>query len=99
VRKQGPLLYTANGNKVAVGAGYPGSGADGSARTSNSATIFATGNVFGFRSDVRIRAPQGAAAMDRSTNTMKMIAERTYVLAWDCCHLAANVVLGVPKGT
>jgi hypothetical protein len=27
---------------------------------------------------------------------MRMIAERTYVLGFECCLLAAHIVLGVP---
>jgi hypothetical protein len=98
VKTQGPAMKTLAGNKVSVGAGYPGTGPDGSTRAGNSVWIYATGNVFGFRSDVRVRS-NGAAAIERSTNTIRMIAERTYVLGWDCCHFAVQAVLGVPKGT
>lgn len=98
VKQQGAVLRTANGNKVAVGGGYRGTGPDGASRAANSSWIYITGNVFGFRSAPRIRAT-GAQAFDRSTNTIKMIAERTIVLGWECCHLAAQVTLGVPKGT
>lgn len=94
IRTVGPVMKTMNGNKVAVGAGYPGTGPDGSERGGNSVWMYATGSVFGYRSDVRVRAPQGAQALDRSTNTMKMIAERTYVLGWDCCHFAVTATLG-----
>jgi hypothetical protein len=94
-----PTLYTANGNKVAVGIGFQGTGPDGSNRSGNACWMYGTGNVFGYRSQVRVRAPQGAQAMDRAVNTMRMIAERTYVLGWDCCLFAAQVSLGVPKGT
>jgi hypothetical protein len=96
---KGPTLTTSNGNKVAVGGGYPGTGPNGASRSGNSCWIYATGNVFALRSPIRVRAPQGAAAFDRTTNTMKMIAERTYVLGWDCCHFAIQAALGVPKGT
>lgn len=100
IRQQGAVMKTLNGNKVAVGAGYPGTGPDGSPRAGNSCWMYATGNVFGFRSDVRVRAPDtSAASLDRSNNTRKMIAERTYVLAWDCCHFAVQTALGVPRGT
>ena len=99
VRQQGAMLKTLNGNKVAVGGGYPGTGPDGSARTANTCWMYGTGNVFAIRSPIRIRAPQGAKAFDRSVNTMRMIAERTYCLAWDCAHFAVAASLGVPKGT
>jgi hypothetical protein len=100
VRQQGPIMKTLNGNKVAVGAGYPGTGPDGSARAGNTCWMYATGNVFGYRSDVRVRAPGNAASsLDRATNTRRMIAERTYVIGWDCCHFAVQTALGVPRGT
>jgi hypothetical protein len=92
-------MTTKNGNKVAIGGGYPGSGPDGAPRAANTTWLYATGNVFGYRSNVRVRAPQGAESIDRSNNTIKMIAERTYVLGWDCCHFAVQAFLGAPKGT
>jgi hypothetical protein len=100
VRQQGPIMKTLNGNKVAVGAGYPGTGPDGSPRAGNTCWMYATGNVFGYRSDVRVRAPGNvASSLDRTTNTRRMIAERTYVIGWDCCHFAVQAELGVPRGT
>ena len=99
VKAQGPIMRTLNGNKVAVGAGYPGTGPDGSVRAGNTTWMYATGNVFGFRSNVRVRAPQGPESFDKLTNTQRMIAERTYVLGWDCCHFAVQTALGVPRGT
>lgn len=95
----GPQMKTKNGNLVAIGAGYPGTGPDGSVRAGNTVWLYATGNVFGFRSAIRVRAPQGASSINRSTNTISMIAERTYVLGWDCCHFAVQAALGAPKGT
>lgn len=99
IKTNGPVMKTLNGNKVAVGAGYDGSGPDGSARVGNTIWMYATGNVICYRSPIRVRAPQGAQAFDRSNNTMRMIAERTYVLGWDCCHFAVQTALGAPKGT
>jgi hypothetical protein len=100
IRQQGAVMKTLNGNKVAVGAGYPGSGPDGLARAGNTTWMYATGNVFGFKTDVRVRAPDnGASSLDRATNTRRMIAERTYVLGWDCCLFAVQTALGVPRGT
>lgn len=100
IKQQGPVMKTLNGNKVAVGAGYPGTGPDGAVRPGNSVWMYATGNVFGYRSDVRVRAPgNSASSLDRATNTRRMIAERTYVIGWDCCHFAVQTALGVPRGT
>lgn len=97
-----PVMHTLNGNKVAVGGGYSGSGPNGGARTGGKCWIYATGNVFGYRSEVRVRSPQSSAAsLDRATNTRAMIAERTYVIGWDCALFAVQIDLGccgVPSG-
>lgn len=90
----GRQLRTANGNLVAAGAGYAGTSPTGAAAGAEQAWIYATGAIFGFRSDVRYFSPR--ESLDRSANTMKMIAERTYVLGWDCCHVAILMDLGVP---
>lgn len=87
-------LYTTAGNLVVVGGGYTGSGPDGSAPAAGTAWIYATGAVFGYRGDVQVTSPRDS--IDRSANTMRMIAERTYVIAFECCLLAAHIVLGVP---
>lgn len=90
----GRRLRTANGNLVAVGAGYPGTSPLGVASANDQSWIYATGAVFGFRSPVNFSRVNDS--IDRGANTMQMIAERTYVLGWDCCHVAVQVNLGVP---
>lgn len=87
-------LFTPRGNRLVVGDGYTGSGPDGSAAPAGSAWIYATGAVFGYRSDVMMQRP--IESFDRVENTYKMIAERVYVLGFECCHLAARLTLGVP---
>lgn len=87
-------LQTLNGNLVAVGAGYPGTSPSGAAPASGTSWIYATGAVSMRRGDVKI-TPRNSA-INRDNNTIEMIAERTYVLAWDCCHIAANVALSTP---
>lgn len=88
-------LVTPAGNLLVVGGGYTGSGPDGSAPAAGTTWIYATGAVFGYRQSVPfITSPR--ESIDRAENTMRMIAERTYVLGYECCLLAAHVVLGVP---
>lgn len=94
VEERDGRLYTTAGNLVVVGGGYTGSGPDGAAPADGTAWIYATGAVFGYRGDVQVRSPR--ESIDRSANTMRMIAERTYVLGFECCLLAAHIVLGVP---
>lgn len=88
-------LETLQGNLVSAGAGYPGTSPTGVAAASGEAWLYATGAVFYLRGDVRI-LPTMPGSLDRSNNTIEQIAERTYVLGWDCCHVAAQAKYGVP---
>lgn len=87
-----PALQTYNGNWVAAGAGYTGTGPDG---TSLAAAhwMYATGAVFHYRSDIRPTS-RPSEAVNRTTNDMIYIAERTYVIGWDCCLHAVPVTTG-----
>lgn len=78
---------TPNGNIVVLGSGYPGTGPDGTGTT----WIYATGMPFIYRSVTRVFRPRDS--IERATNTLYTIAELTYVIGWDCCHLAAQVTL------
>jgi hypothetical protein len=91
---QGGQLRTLNGNRVAAGGGYPGTGPTGAAPTAGTVWLYATGAVFAYSGATRILGLPGA--LDRAENTIRMIAERTYVLGWDCCHVGVQVSLGVP---
>lgn len=87
-------LWTQRGNRVAVGAGYTGTSPSGATPALGSTWMYATGNIIGYRGEVSILTAD--EAIDRSRNTIKMIARRTYVLGWNCCHAAALIQLGVP---
>lgn len=89
----GRQLQTTSGNLVAVGNGYPGTGPDGTDPGPTAAWMYATGRVFMLRSNVKITP--FTSAVNREVNTLEMIAERTYVLGYDCCLLAVQVSLGV----
>lgn len=99
IQQNGPQLRTKNGNRVAVGAGYPGTSPAGASRTNGASWMYATGAIFCFRGDILIRPSNTAEAFDKQKNTIKMIAERRYVLGWDCCHFAVNTLLGVVTPT
>lgn len=94
VQARDGALFTTAGNRVVVGGGYTGTGPDGTSPAAGSTWMYATGALFGYRGDVRMHSPRDS--IDRSANTMRMIAERTYVLAYECCLLAAHFELGVP---
>lgn len=87
-------LVTPGGNLIVAGGGYTGSGPDGAAAAAGTSWIYATGAAFGYRSSVYVSPVR--ESLDRSTNTLHMLAERTYVLGFECCLLAAHIALGVP---
>jgi hypothetical protein len=87
-------LVTTAGNLIVAGSGYTGSGPDGSAPAAGTTWIYATGAAWGYRSDVYFS--QVRDSLNRSSNTLQMLAERNYLIAFECCHLAAHIVLGVP---
>lgn len=91
----GRQLETLAGNLVSVGAGYPGTGPDGVDPGATTTWMYATGPVFMYRSAVRVHP--FSSTVDRSSNTIEMIAERTYVLGFDCCLHTVQVQLGVPS--
>lgn len=94
VREVDGLLYTPGGNLIVVGGGYTGTGPDGSAPAAGTTWIYATGAAWGYRSDVYVSRLRDS--LDRSSNTIRMLAERTYTIGFECCLLAAHIVLGVP---
>lgn len=85
---------TAAGNLVVPGSGYTGSSPAGAAPAAGTSWIYATGPMFGFRSDVFVR--DFPSTFDRAENTVRMQASRTYLFGFECCHFGALVVLGVP---
>jgi hypothetical protein len=92
VYRDGAQLRTWKGNLVAVGGGYTGSSPAGAIEAAPGTWIYATGSVFAYRS--AIQTFRLAETLDRNENTIRAIAERTYVLGWDCCHLATLVTAG-----
>lgn len=87
-------IFTPSGHRVVVSDSYPGTAPDGSAPAAGTTWIYATGAMFGYRSDVRFFNVRDS--FDRAENTMRLIAERTYLLAYECCLIAAHINLGVP---
>lgn len=87
-------LYTCAGNLVIIGKGYPTNiGPGGTAPTAGTAYMTMTSPVFG------IRGPASAVAdpvqsMDRSVDTLKMIAEQTFLFGWHCCAVTVQITLG-----
>lgn len=88
--REGNRYRTSQGNLVVLGAGYPGTAPDGTTPV-NSAYVYATGAMFIYRGPLRRTSGE---LFDRDDNLATVEVERTYVLGWDCCHLAVNITLG-----
>lgn len=93
--REGPAYRTPGGSRVVFGAGYRGTGPDGSAGPASD-WIYATGALMIYRSAATVMPDR--STLDRAENTVRAIAERTYVLAWDCCHYAVNISTGGVSG-
>jgi hypothetical protein len=91
VSRDGARLRSPNGHLVAAGAGYPGTGPSGVANAPGVRWMFATGAVFLRRTDVITPSATVADSLNRGKNTIGFLAERTYVIGWDCCHFAIPV--------
>lgn len=92
VTVRGQSYYTPNGNQLAVGNGYPGTGPAGQAPNQDTAWIFGTGPVVVYRGEPRV-IDYGPEAFDRAENTMRLLAEQTCLAAWSCCQFAVQLTL------
>lgn len=85
-------MFTKLGSKIVVG-DYPGTAPDGT--TDAGVTwMYATGEVFFMREPTPTRFST-VESFDRRVNTVEVIAERTYVIGWDCCLFAIPIDNGV----
>lgn len=106
IRLVGNLWTTAMGNLVVADAGYPTAGTGPTGASANYAAQWMYGTaVVGLRvspitfnpGTLDDNGPMMAAALDRSVNTLKLVAEQTVVIQLDpCCHVAAQVDLAPP---
>ncbi len=86
------IMYTRSvGSKVVVG-DFPGTAPDGTS-TPGVTWVYATGEVF-FTRDREPKVFSAAESFDRNVNTMQVLAERTYVIGWDCCLFAIPIANG-----
>jgi hypothetical protein len=92
VVRDGPRLKTLAGNLVSAGAGYPNTSPTGAATPTTppgAGWIYATPPVFLYRSPLRSIAAR--ETLDRTVNTVEALSERTVVLGYSCCLVAAPV--------
>jgi hypothetical protein len=92
VARGGVLTTASNGNLVAVGNGYPGTSPSGAAAAAGQAWLYATGPMVVYRGPPRV-LNFGPEVFDRAENTMHLLAERTALAAWGCCHAGVLIDL------
>lgn len=85
--------FTVTGQRLAIGAGYPGTGPENQAAASGTTWVFATGPIVIYRSDVFLTPERFAEAMDSKLNSVQVYAERVYAVGWSCCLFAIQVEL------
>ena len=90
LEREGDTLRTTNGNIVVAGTGYSGASPAG-ATAVDVRWIYMTPQIFGYRSDIRVFPRE--TTLNRSVDTVKAVAERTYLLGYDCCLVAVPVSL------
>lgn len=84
----GSRLVTRLGTPVVAGAGYPGTGPAGQDPAAGSTYLYATPALLGYRSEAFTGTDPVAAGLDKATNDLHAVAERTYVVGWDPCGTA-----------
>lgn len=92
LKQVGPQLRTYGDIPIAFGAGYPGTSPAGVTPPTNTVWMYATGAVMLRRGNIVITSDR-TQALDRSVNTERLFAERTYQISWDCCLFAVPVSL------
>jgi hypothetical protein len=84
VTQDGPILRTHMGTIWVFGGGYTDDG-----------TIYVSGNVTIWR-DPEVFVPPQPQVLDKTTNQIYMLAERGYVVSYDCVAASAIFNWGIP---
>lgn len=92
-----PARTTKLGTRWAFGAGYDIDATSGQPETATTVTVYATGAVLIYRSEVFIPATARTGAFDHETNLLQVLAEQTYAIALDCAGPWA-VTITLPGG-
>lgn len=101
LRPAGRQLWSARNTWIVPGVGFAGKGPATSASGGGSAPqtptagtvwMYAAGKVTYRNSPIRITPDNPAQALDRSTNTLRVVAERSSAGTWDLCAVGAVLV-------
>ena len=90
-----PTLRTTLGTKWVFGGGYPGTGPAGAAPGAGETYIWITGNVTVWRQAEWTPPDPQRTSFDRTLNEFRLIAERGYLVTFDC--FAAYALVSIPK--
>lgn len=93
INQQGDQWYTVTGQRLAIGAGYPGTGPENIPASPGTTWIFATGPVIVYRSEVFLTPERYKEAFNAKLNSVQVYAERVYAVGWTCCLFAIQVSL------
>lgn len=92
IERRQSRLYTSLGSVWSFGGGYPGTGPAGQVPAAGVSWMFITGQVYMWRNN-DIFVPPVLEVMDRTTNTMRVLAEREWAVSYDCFAAAVEVTL------
>lgn len=88
----GATFRTCAGSKVAAGGGYVKTNAGPAAKSATTMWAFVTGEVVVRRGELSVNE-----AINTTTNDMMFLAERSYLLSWDCLSAAVLVTAPISK--
>lgn len=89
---KGNRLLTPLGTPVIAGSGYPGTGPADEAVSAGQSWVYATPALFGYRSEVFTSSNNPGDLLSKGTNDLYAVAERTYLLGFDPCGVAAVLI-------
>lgn len=92
ITAKGQQLRTMANSLVIAGNGYDGSGPAGQEASTYDVWFYATGAIDVRRSTIEYTSTW-RESVNKAENGQVLIAERTYLIDWDCCHFAIPVDL------
>lgn len=93
INQRDDAWYTVTGQRLAIGAGYPGTGPGNIPAEPGTTWVFATGPVVIMRSEVFLTPERYKDAVNHNLNNVTVYAERVYAVGWSCCLFAIQVLL------
>jgi hypothetical protein len=92
VRDAQGRLFTWTGNRVVSGQGYPGTAPAGTGPVGTTEWAYATGSVQIRRTTTEVVPREDVLAVNHSNNDVVVYAERFYVITFDSCTHAAQLI-------